>query len=79
MKVKPVSDVNPFNPITIEITIESEDELKELWYRLNVPNSIVKEHGGSFKVTPPFSFNLTIKLWRMIDSYLTMLGLKKEN
>jgi len=35
MKAKIIEKENKFEPITIELTIESEEELCDLWHRVN--------------------------------------------
>ena len=42
MKIEEVK-INKFEPFTIKITIENENELKELWCRLNIATNKIKE------------------------------------
>ena len=42
MKIEEVK-INKFEPFTIKITIENENELKELWCRLNPAAAKIKE------------------------------------
>lgn len=42
MKLEEVKN-NRFEPFTIKITIENEDELKEFWCRLNTAVANIKE------------------------------------
>lgn len=42
MKIEEVKS-NKFEPFTIQMTIENENELKELWCRLNIDTNKIKE------------------------------------
>jgi hypothetical protein len=42
MKIKTVESKNVFQPIVMEITIESEEELKFLWHLSNSPVKKIK-------------------------------------
>ena len=42
MKIKEHTKLNSFQPIELTITIESENELINLWHRLNISNSTLK-------------------------------------
>lgn len=44
MKVKQVNEKQGFEPITLEITIESEQELCSLWHRLNESAGIINNN-----------------------------------
>lgn len=49
MKVEIKNEEKKFNPIKINIEIETLDELKELWCRLNIRDSDVKEFNNIVK------------------------------
>ena len=56
MKVKNITkEEKTFKPVTLEITIESEDELNELYDRLNINFSKLKESvlSGSYQILIP--------------------------
>ena len=52
MKVKVDTDYKDFQPVTLTVTIESKEELYELWHKMNAHRSSFKEyeesrdHGG---------------------------------
>ena len=73
MKLEEVKN-NRFEPFTIKITIENEEELKELWCRLNTNINKVKEAnnhliGSDIKYTE-FDYPSYIALFELIDSKL---------
>ena len=54
MKVKIIQpEEQTFQPIKIEIVIESKEEIKDLFYRLNCPISYI-EQGNEVKDCPIF-------------------------
>ncbi len=44
MKVKNVTKSKEFTPINLEIKIESLEDFKALWHRLNVPTQVVRDN-----------------------------------
>lgn len=52
MKCKKIEQGLCFKPLKLEIEIESLDELKELWCRLNLSTEIIKKEnfGNHFEV-----------------------------
>ena len=53
-----------FTPITLTITIESEQELMELWARFNMAEVYVKEYNmHKFKVTSWDGKDRTYSVW----------------
>lgn len=64
---------NSFEPLTLEITIESEDELRELWHRFNIERSVFT---STNYVDPPMCGHYT-PVWKQIDSVCASRGLKK--
>lgn len=76
MKVKTTNN-NTFNPITLEITIESEDELKNLWAALNIPTTEAEKYNKD--LLKEFELDDSVdELFDVVDEYVTKLGLKKE-
>ena len=66
MKVKKTSQ--EFRPITIELTIESKDELLDLWHRMNMsPRRIEKSYSGTQQ--RPFSKGnvASREIWKLLD------------
>ena len=66
MKIEEVKS-NKFEPFTIQMTIENENELKELWCRLNINTNKIKELNSSYKQVDFISSNY-ITLFDLIDS-----------
>ena len=66
MKIEEVK-INKFEPFTIQMTIENENELKELWCRLNINTNKIKELNSSHKQVDFISSNY-ITLFDLIDS-----------
>ena len=66
MKIEEVKS-NKFEPFTIQMTIENENELKELWCRLNINTNKIKEISRGHKEADFISSNYII-LFDLIDS-----------
>ena len=66
MKIEEVKS-NKFEPFTIQMTIENENELKELWCRLNINTNKIKEINSGRKQVDFISSNY-ITLFDLIDS-----------
>ena len=66
MKIEEVKS-NKFEPFTIQMTIENENELKELWCRLNINTNKIKEINSGRKQVDFISSNYVI-LFDLIDS-----------
>ena len=78
MIVKEIKITPDFAPITIEITIESEEELKMLWHRFNINiTSIINSPGYSGTNRYPVSYSDCdiLDLWKIINNRLTGLDL----
>lgn len=65
--------VPTFTPISFEVTVESLEELQELWHRLNVPVYALKETYGDtdlrgFKYN--FNGSRTNILWMAVNEAL---------
>jgi len=67
MKVKNITkEDKTFDPITIEVVIENQMDLADLWHRLNAGAYTV--HEGSDKVTPNWRAGPSGNpLWVMLD------------
>lgn len=72
MKAKVIGKEPKFNPIVLEITIESKDELLELYARLNASWSMIKEAAH-----PDHTINLDnsriMGLWSQIKQLVLQL------
>lgn len=66
MKIQEVKK-NNFKPFTIEITIENEDELKELWCRLNTSTNKIKELNYEYDQSDFESYN-NLDFFNLINS-----------
>lgn len=70
-----------FKPITLTLTIESHDELLELWHRTNISmNSLAS---SSLKAIEGAGLRLPVQhstraLWEFLDSYARPGGLAKQ-
>ncbi len=62
MKIK-VVEPKRFRPIEMTITIESLDEAKELWHRLNTPWNTVTKEGNPMEKESSYCW----ELWSEID------------
>lgn len=79
MKVKPVSE-KIFTPITLEITIETKQELATLWCALNSTNSSLKASTGGHKNIREAAGEdpqaALFDLFKAIDDHVRNSGLK---
>lgn len=70
MKVKQVTKKDRFKPVTIEITIETEKELLNLWNRMNVSPSIISSASSHNNV--PFDKvndgEVTLPVWQELNN-----------
>jgi len=66
-----------FEPFNLVITVESRDELKELWHRFNVDTAVVVRQMG-----PDFPLNTTCDLsdiiWELLEEEANRRGLYDE-
>jgi len=70
-----VKENETFKPITIELVIESEQELCDLWLRMNLSISDVDK---SYRVLPlKYCSNSNNNLWDVLDEIVNKLNLKK--
>jgi len=75
MKVETNFENKKFDPIELKITIESEEELYELWHRFNA--SIMALRSDNIKIYPLENANLTGPVWYKINDIVKELNLKK--
>ena len=64
MKVK---NEKSFTPITLEITIENEQELLELYHRLNAAATNIKDGSDYSQVPYPFSWGHISELYDAVE------------
>jgi hypothetical protein len=74
MKIEEVNKEKEFQPIELKITIESEEELCNLWHRFNVGRNQILEGSttGVVKYEPLHSNDD----WDVIDEIFEARGLK---
>lgn len=70
MKVE-IKETKRFTPIEINLTIESKEELIELWHRLNLSNDDVNKLGNSDY--PKIEGDCTYGLFIEVDDLLERL------
>lgn len=74
MKVKTNTKVVTFEPVTIEITIETAEELLNLWHRTNMSATAIRDHYNPTKGSP-IGVGTTSELWEILDSIRIDLSL----
>ena len=74
MKVKTNTKVVEFAPITIEITIETTEELLNLWHRTNISAKAIRDHYTPPKNSPIGTGDAS-ELWEILDSIRIGLSL----
>ncbi len=65
MKAEIKTKEKGFEPIELNITIESMDELKQLCKRLNIAGSVINEYENRYTDIETVK---TSALWKMLDS-----------
>ena len=71
MRHKVIQNKTGFEPVTIEITIESRDELVDMWKRLNLGSYVVdQEHKDSIYSLYDSRCENTYSLWKSLDDIL---------
>jgi hypothetical protein len=76
MKFKVIND-KQFQPITIEITIESANELRDLWHRFNVPVTVYKRSTlASDNLIPVDGYNDIVDVWEKINTLCKREGVR---
>lgn len=70
MKVEIKEKEQEFKPIKLEITIESKEELHELWHRLNIAPCDLEPYATGRRIPFNRSWNFTYSLWDEINNLL---------
>lgn len=70
-----IAAANEFEPIKVEITIESLNELKGLWHRTNATLRQLQAQADS-DVSFPDTDDMTC-LWEVLDNILISLGARE--
>lgn len=65
-----------FKPTTLEITIETEDELKALWGRLNPPTMTINNLNEACGAVWSRSHNVLYGLWSQVNDLAEEFGVK---
>lgn len=61
-----------FKPFTIEVEIESEQDLYDLWHRLNISYIVVNENSSEHRHACSSNTSTNI-LWNLIDNKINSL------
>lgn len=70
--MKVTSEENKFQPIVLTITIESEEELCDLWHRTGCSSYIINDSAGDllkFPAEPDLASNLFWKLNELVEKH----------
>jgi hypothetical protein len=62
MKAKIGGGKKKFEPFTLTITVETVDDARDLWHRLNVAWSVVLKHSDSGCIKPEYNSS-TGQVW----------------
>ena len=73
MKIEEINKKQEFQPIELKITIESEEELCNLWHRFNLSKGYVFEGSTKDVKYEPLHSNDD---WKFIDNLFKSRGLK---
>ena len=67
----------PINPVTFEVTIETEEELLSLWAALNSSTVTLRQNSGKYEaMAKRVNGDLTMDLWNAVDQITDELNLK---
>ena len=75
MKVEIKETETKFEPITITLTIESEEELCDLWHRINLAPDVINEH-ITYHLKHKTSIS-SMEFFNKLDSEMERLKLSK--
>lgn len=84
MKAKLLNPDPNFNPLRIELTIESKEELFELWHRLNANGRMFTKANGYNEYEVPGLTENGIEdegsgeLWDVLDNALVDMGIRTK-
>ncbi len=84
MQTRVINEENPkFQPITIQLTIENVEELKDLWHRMNIPMDTAiasSSSSGSIVGRPKYTIaeESSYKIWRLLDDLAIKHKIKKS-
>lgn len=74
MQVEQIKTEKKFTPIDLKITIESEEELCDLFHRLNLASNVVNDHESTIlKYNSSYKFD---ELFHVISGLVTENNLK---
>lgn len=74
MKIE-VKESSVFQPFELKLVIETEEELCDLWHRINVCSDAIKNESDSLKHG---ANNNGTKLWEELNELVTKYNLKDE-
>ncbi len=81
MQTRVINEENPkFQPITIQLTIENVDELKDLWHRMNIAYESVMSNSAPATVGKPaysIAEQSSCKIWQLLDDLTYQNQLRK--
>ena len=74
MKIE-VKENAVFQPIELKLVIETEEELCDLWHRLNIGSNFVNNNSTAIKYRANED---NFQLWKEIDKLITKYNLNNE-
>lgn len=74
MKIE-VKENAVFQPIELKLVIETEEELCDLWHRINVCTDAINNESDGLKHQ---ANNNATKLWKELDNLITKYNLNNE-
>lgn len=75
MKAKIIEKQKKFESITIELTIESAEELCDLWHRLNI-GAVASDYGSYDVLKHHFSSDVNYSMWSTLNTLILDLNLR---
>lgn len=78
MKVKTYDGDVEFKPVKVQLTIESENELLELYHRLNISMDVIKKNRSKYVSLPSNEGSVTRIFWEAVEKLCKSRKLHRE-
>ncbi len=83
MKVKVAKPIDKFEPIKLTVTIETPEELCDLWLRQNISGQIIDKHNGCYLKHNATQYENNAKdgslFWDVLDNLIGERKLRVED
>ena len=78
-EIEPIAEC-AFSPVVIKLTLESKEELQELWHRLNMGTESMEKICRDYKSDCDYNFHSSgvrfTEVWEALDDVMTNRSIK---